>query len=465
MQNSVFRREKMRQKGKGFTLVELLVVIAIIGMLIALLLPAVQAAREAARRMQCSNHMKQYGLALHNHHDAMNKFPAGSGEFHFFVPTVGTSVYLLPYLEQSAAYDMILTYAQSDDAYDVAINGDFPIPLPMAAGEGDTQGAEFRRALEELKPIPYLLCPSDSNSTVKGFVEDNLPTPPARVYVIGSNIMPCSGDAIRYTGVGNLGSAFDLLVSRVAPIMQSGGTDIRSAVNFAPGTATGAMTASRGMFLPYSWKNMSAASDGTSNTIAASETVAGTYGGGTGGVDGNNPSIKGAVVREGNAGNPQECLNMRTNRNEVREPRGGHWRGLLFLLGTGDNRFNTILPPNSPSCFFAQADSGDDIVVTHPEAVDLAALLSAMDPGEMKPNFRSGIFSASSNHTGGVNSAFLDGAVRFVSDSIDCMTQGYSYANYGDPATPKFGPAPQGGSLYGVWGALGTPSAGESKSL
>ena len=101
------------RRSTGFTLIELLVVIAIIGVLIALLLPAVQAAREAARRTQCLYNLKQMGLALHNHHAALGYFPASqtaagadagssceAGYYSWLVP-------LLPYQEQQTLYDSI----------------------------------------------------------------------------------------------------------------------------------------------------------------------------------------------------------------------------------------------------------------------------------------------------------------------------------------------------------------------
>lgn len=99
----------------GFTLVELLVTMAVIGLLVALLLPAVQAAREAARRAQCTNNLKQIGLALHSYHDAHRAFPFGSSWRTYpggrwlglGCHRMGTLPYLLPYLEQSAVYDLI----------------------------------------------------------------------------------------------------------------------------------------------------------------------------------------------------------------------------------------------------------------------------------------------------------------------------------------------------------------------
>ncbi|MCC9606484.1 DUF1559 domain-containing protein [Blastopirellula sp. JC732] len=98
------------RKSAGFTLVELLVVIAIIGVLIALLLPAVQQAREAARRMHCSNNLKQLGLALHNYHDTFQVFPHASSPYGIGAQrlTAHTWVeFILPFIEQHGLHDQI----------------------------------------------------------------------------------------------------------------------------------------------------------------------------------------------------------------------------------------------------------------------------------------------------------------------------------------------------------------------
>ncbi len=105
------KRRILVSSARGFTLVELLVVIAIIGILIGLLLPAVQSAREAARRMQCTNNLKQLGLAMHNYHDVVKFLPPG-----YLTKYVGTALsstswgwgaLILPYVEQQALYNTL----------------------------------------------------------------------------------------------------------------------------------------------------------------------------------------------------------------------------------------------------------------------------------------------------------------------------------------------------------------------
>ena len=116
-------RELEKARKRGFTLVELLVVIAIIGVLVALLLPAIQAARESAKRIKCTSNMKNIGLAIHNFVDVKKRFPpASTGHASQFTKGIHHSrhsviSYLLPYFEESAKYDQIdFAYHWNDDA-------------------------------------------------------------------------------------------------------------------------------------------------------------------------------------------------------------------------------------------------------------------------------------------------------------------------------------------------------------
>ena len=131
---------------KGFTLVELLVVIAIIGILIALLLPAVQAAREAARRAQCVNNIKQLGLAVHNYHDTFKCIPLGemwstalwaapANPGHRRRTTWGWQTAVLPFIEQTPLYDRL-----NPDGWQLPTPAVEPIQLEI---------------------IPAYVCPSD----------------------------------------------------------------------------------------------------------------------------------------------------------------------------------------------------------------------------------------------------------------------------------------------------------------
>ena len=151
----------------AFTLIELLVVIAIIGMLTALLLPAVQSAREAARRTQCANNLKQHGIAFHNFHDAKKAFPPGWDEF-----GAGWSYFILPYMEQPALHASIVHFGHS--GWGIAGGGPHEIPAMgsqcritgaagAAAGGPVTDG--MRANMEAAATlIPSYLCPSFGGS-------------------------------------------------------------------------------------------------------------------------------------------------------------------------------------------------------------------------------------------------------------------------------------------------------------
>jgi len=149
---------------RGFTLVELLVVIAIIGVLVALLLPAVQAAREAARRSQCQNNLKQLGLGLHMHHDTYGKFPVGFTEGVTQYNEAPWSFFILPFIEQQSLYDL----AVPSSHFGVAPN------------------ANLQKVFSAV--IPTMLCPSD-----------------VEVELIGSS-KRSRGNYVANNGIGPMGS-------------------------------------------------------------------------------------------------------------------------------------------------------------------------------------------------------------------------------------------------------------------
>ena len=145
----------MSQKRSAFTLVELLVVIAIIGVLVALLLPAVQFARESARRMQCGNNMRQFGIAMHTYHDTLKTLPPGIDN-----KSISTHAYLLPFMEYSDIHRLI----------------DFSVSKSHA-----------NNAVARGTKVPIFICPSDRiDSLMKGLA--------------GTNYRACQGSGILFGG-------------------------------------------------------------------------------------------------------------------------------------------------------------------------------------------------------------------------------------------------------------------------
>jgi prepilin-type N-terminal cleavage/methylation domain-containing protein len=239
----------------AFTLVELLVVIAIIGVLVALLLPAVQAAREAARRMQCSNNLKQIGLALQNYHDVFNSLPFGVRAR--FVNTSNTNptgqnwgpswlVSILSFCEQKPLSDLI------ENAMNVTPN------------LTDLTQNQNRVAFNvHNQKIGWMLCPSS-------------PLPETEILRGNSNITAVVPSYVGISGAVNAGAnvvstEVRFWETRLKPAATAAPATTCAAPCNGPFTPSGSIQSWGGMLVPNEALGMAAAIDGTSNTMVVSE--------------------------------------------------------------------------------------------------------------------------------------------------------------------------------------------------
>jgi prepilin-type N-terminal cleavage/methylation domain-containing protein len=252
-------------KRNGFTLVELLVVIAIIGVLVALLLPAVQAAREAARRMQCGNHLKQIGIALHNYHDVFQSLPYGA-RARYVIPkgtaqpsgqTYGPSWYvaILPFCEQKPLSDVIERVGVTTGVDYVNLSVSNP-PTRVAWATHNQK-------------IPWMLCPS-SPLPQQELLQNNA----ARPNCVVASYVGISGATNHFSNQLKTEVAF--WETRSKP-----GATGKVAAN-ATNQNSGPMQAWGGMLTANECYGMAACLDGTSNTVIVSEKADYFYSGHTG---------------------------------------------------------------------------------------------------------------------------------------------------------------------------------------
>lgn len=236
----------------GFTLIELLVVIAIIAILVALLLPAVQQAREAARRTQCKNNLKQLALACHNFHDVYDGWPMAA---EFGVGTTWSGL-LLPYLEQQNAYQMLTMQEDS------VINAQWAYPLPGKPGDpNDTPVWRNLFVCEQV--FPMFRCPSD--------------TFPAQVADIsGDNWIVQRRAAMNYLGCvsGRLADDRRYRTGVATPWGSTGSVEVISDLDGVFLQKVNHQRIKRnGGHYGMIGKRMADITDGTSNTIAIGEAV------------------------------------------------------------------------------------------------------------------------------------------------------------------------------------------------
>jgi prepilin-type N-terminal cleavage/methylation domain-containing protein/prepilin-type processing-associated H-X9-DG protein len=391
------RRESVRG---GFTLVELLVVIAIIGVMVGLLLPAVQAAREAARRMSCGNNFKQIGLAVHNYHAAYNQLPIqGSGTngapaAAFWLShnagllssnrsSLSIFVGLTPFMENQALWEQISNPLQQ--------GGPWPAmgPTPDVAAY-----------LPWNTELPTLRCPSDPGTGLPSLGR--------------TNYAAVLGDSVRTMGYGPTN---ELNVANAAAAQDS-------------------RACHRGVFVSRQRTGLRDILDGTANTVMCAEITTD-----LGDNDIRTRMLAAPATYTYQAVTPSPCqasINPARPRfwlaaTDASTGRGYSWASSASI----HTAVNTIFPPNRDLCMF------DDVTPNNgftPVSVATTA-------------FRSMFAPASSQHQGGAHALMADGAVKFITDSIE--------AGGGTMVGPG-GAAPGTQSNYGLWGRLGTRAAKET---
>jgi prepilin-type N-terminal cleavage/methylation domain-containing protein len=362
--------ERMPRRKLGFTLVELLVVIAIIGILVALLLPAVQAAREAARRMSCSNNLKQVGLALHNYHDTYKTLPpravgpirsqgwAYTGSNNVVGGAFSWTVLVLPYMEGGTASDGISSFVRG-----VTAN----VPNNHAVYSRITS-ANTTNSYENAG----LLCPSGPRST----------------QVVASAVTPAApAGQPAWNNTGTIGR-----LSYKACV--GGGSTPAANINNTVNNAR-ANVQCDGVFSYVRGAGFADMSDGTSNVVVIGEvammyTKPGNFIGTVANKAVSNTNGANATAANHN---PNPCAP--TAAEVTAKAYAGSFAAAGFqsqLWHWGDvahSGFTTVDPPNGPSCTNG-ANGGANASI-----------------------------AASSYHPGGAQVCLGDGSVTFISETID----------------------------------------------